>query len=241
MFTDIHHHVIYGVDDGAQTPDDAKEMLRNAAEQGVGQILCTSHALPGREVFDLERYHLRLAEERAWCKSAGLELLLGEGCEILWDESATRLLREHRLPTLNGNRYVLIEFLPHASFNELTHAALSLGMAGFNPIYAHVERYACLRKGSNLQLLRDEYGVFLQMNARTVLESGNKGFFADHWPRRVLSAGMIDIVASDAHDTKHRPCRMKSAYQLLIKQFGESYAKDLCVTIPTRVFMGDRI
>ena len=35
MFVDIHHHLIYGVDDGAQTWEDTQKMILRAVDEGI--------------------------------------------------------------------------------------------------------------------------------------------------------------------------------------------------------------
>lgn len=45
---DIHCHVLYGVDDGAQTLDDTRALLSQAYEQGIKTIIATPHQRKGR-------------------------------------------------------------------------------------------------------------------------------------------------------------------------------------------------
>ena len=54
MFVDIHHHLIYGVDDGAQTWEDTQKMILRAVDESITDIVCTSHATPGITPFPTE-------------------------------------------------------------------------------------------------------------------------------------------------------------------------------------------
>ena len=56
MFVDMHHHLIYGIDDGAQTIEDMKNMILTACRNGAEEIVATPHATPGREEFPGETY-----------------------------------------------------------------------------------------------------------------------------------------------------------------------------------------
>ena len=40
---DIHSHILFGIDDGADTIAESLEMLKIAENQGVKNVFCTSH------------------------------------------------------------------------------------------------------------------------------------------------------------------------------------------------------
>ena len=60
--TDIHQHLIWGMDDGADSREAMFSMLREAHRQGIKTVVATSHARPGFQPFDMECYTERLAE-----------------------------------------------------------------------------------------------------------------------------------------------------------------------------------
>lgn len=225
-FVDIHHHLIYGVDDGPRTFEDMQQMILRAVSQQVTDIVCTSHATPGGHAFPSEVYLQHLQHARDWIAQEGLPLRLYAGCEVLYTDSSARLLREGQFPSLADSWNVLVEFTPDTDFRRLCDAARLIGNAGFNVIYAHVERYPALRNMAHVRQLREEYGVYMQMNANTVIN--RKGFFFDRWVRHMLDEGHIDCVATDAHNVTSRPCNMKLCYEMLKARYGEEAALDMC-------------
>lgn len=225
-FVDLHHHLIYGVDDGAQSAEDMQKMIRRAAEEGVTEIVCTSHATPGVEPFPMETYLARLEEARAFIKAEGIDMRLHTGCEVLYTDASARLMREGHFPKLAESDVVLVEFSPDATFSRLCEAASSIGMAGSAVLFAHVERYDALRSLKNVRKLRDEFGVYMQMNTNTVLTK--KGFFTERWVRKMLEGGYIDCVATDAHNLSSRRCKMRKCYDALAEKYGDEFAQELC-------------
>lgn len=225
-FVDLHHHLVYGVDDGAKSLENMQQMILSAAEQGVSDIVCTTHVTPGYEPFPKEKYVEHLAQADAFIRENGINMRVHQGCEVLYTDAAARLVREGHYPALAGSNMVLVEFSPDATFRELISAATSFGMAGYNVLFAHVERYDALRSMKNVRKLREEFGVYMQMNANTVINP--RGFFHSRWVKKMLSSGYIDCMATDAHNLTSRPCRMRQCYEVLTEQFGAEQAEELC-------------
>lgn len=230
MLVDIHHHLLYGVDDGARTAQDMHRMLVKAQAQGVTHIIATPHAFHGEKEFPMERCRRHLAMAQEICQENGISIDIHQGAEIFYSESALRLLNEGQIPTLAGSDYVLVEFAPDVKFDVLCHAARQLGSVGYQPVFAHVERYRCLRKIKHLERLHEEYQVLCQINAQTVL--CKRGFFEERWLRSAIESGLIDIAASDAHNVDGRSCRLGECYRELQECFGVETAKRLCVETP---------
>ena len=223
-FIDIHHHLCYGVDDGAQTLDDALAMIKAALEDGTQTILATSHITPGIRPFDTALYMQHLGDIRAACEDEGLALRVLPGAEILYTEQTARFLHEEKIPTLGGTNYVLVEFMPSVAYEDVRKALTGILRSGYLPVVAHVERYDCLaRSPRRAAELHGELDVLFQMNCGTVI--GGKGFFRDMRAKRLIDDGLIDIVASDAHNVRSRCTKMQDAYKALKARCGAEDAK----------------
>lgn len=226
MLVDIHHHLIWGVDDGAKTEEETQKMILRAVEQGVSHIVCTSHATPGVEVFPAEDYLTHFAQAQDWIAQQQLPITLHTGCEVLYTDASPRLLKEGFYPSLAEMWVTLVEFSGDVTYERLCEAARKLGNVGFSVVFAHVERYEVLRDLKRVRELREEYGVAMQVNANTILQK--KGFFTDRWVKKMLEGGLVDCVATDAHNASSRPCQLRDCYEKLKATYGEDMADDLC-------------
>lgn len=225
-FVDLHHHLIYGVDDGAQSMEMMKDMILRAANEGVTDLVCTSHVTPGYKPFPNERYFAHMEKAKAFIREQGLNLWLYPGCEVLYTDAAPRLLQERHFPTLADTDMVLVEFSPDVSLRQLEEAATSLRVAGYSVLFAHVERYEVLRNLKNVHRLREQFDVYMQMNANTIIDK--RSFFTDRWVKHMLGDGCIDCAATDAHNLSSRVCRMRACYDVLKEKYDENLADELC-------------
>lgn len=224
--TDIHQHLLWGIDDGADSKEIMYSMLREAQRQGIKTIVATSHARPGLQPFDMGLYTERLTEAQCFCKTEDLGICVLPGAEIAWTHQTPLALRQGRIPTMGGTDYVLLELWRNISWQTAQDAVKQLTRAGYCPVLAHPERYlAFIRSPKKTLQFRNETGALLQLNADTVLSPRN------YWERRfteyLLKEGAVDAIASDAHDCINRPVNMEAAYQWLTIHTDAAYAKEL--------------
>ena len=197
--TDIHQHLLWGIDDGADSSETMYSMLREAQRQGIKTIVATSHARPGLQPFDMGLYTERLTEAQCFCKTEDLGICVLPGAEIAWTHQTPLALRQGRIPAMGGTDYVLLELWRNISWQTAQDAVKQLTRAGYCPVLAHPERYlAFIRSPKKTLQFRNETGALLQLNADTVLSPRN------YWERRfteyLLKEGAVDAIASDAHD-----------------------------------------
>ncbi len=225
-FIDLHHHILFGVDDGPKSRDESLAMLALAYQEGTRQIIATPHYDPLGSCPDVGMLQAQLAEFNAVCaeKLPGLSIALGS--EVFFGEGVRRRLQSGVIPTLAGSDHVLVEFAPAVERDYLEKAVRHLANGGYVTIIAHMERYPVLVKNPEFaRFLKEKYGTLLQVNAETFLT--RQQLSVKRFLRRAVPEGLIDFVASDAHGTVWRKTRLIEAYKTLSTMFGEAVVRSL--------------
>lgn len=221
--TDVHQHLLWGLDDGAKTPEIMRQMLLEAHEQGIARIAATCHVCPGMQPFDRGLYLERLQEARAFCRAQGLQVQVLPGAEVAWTYQTVNALRQGSIPTLGSTDYVLLELWRDVSLDEAKTAVRSLIGAGYRPVLAHVERYRCFSWWPRQALrFHAETGALFQVNAATLLRESPS--MERRFVRTLLENQTVDAVASDSHGTRARPINLRQAREWLLQHTQEEYA-----------------
>lgn len=225
QFVDIHCHILPGVDDGSQTPEETKAMLQKAWDEGIQIMVATPHYHKQRGKNDIELIKKQLLLTRKLAKEVHPKMQICLGMEIYYGEDVPELLKEGRVVSIRKSRYILVEFSPGDEFQYILNAVRKLQMSGHTVIIAHIERYNCLRKDiSNVEYLR-EMGAYLQVNTGSI--TGSYGRSAKKFLREVLKAHLVQLVGTDAHGSERRTPKMQEAYKEVVKRCGEEYADQI--------------
>ena len=213
--TDLHTHLMPGVDDGAQNIGEALGALRALINEGVERVVATPHfqasllERSSQEGDRLERFDRAYDQLTTAASSEALEIKIERGCEFKLD-APTIDLSDPRL-RLAGSRYALVEF---ASFRVPPFAErqlLAVHEAGWIPVLAHTERYAGVASAWDRVEEWVRQGTLLQVNARSLF--GSYGPEAQFAARELLRLGWLSCLASDFH-ARGRP-GLRSALHLI--------------------------
>lgn len=201
-FSDIHTHILYGVDDGAKDLRDSMELITEEWEQGVNRIIMTPHYGPKFGCPDRKLLENRFAkiQEEASKYYPDMELYLGS--ELYYQRDTIRDLKEGKALTLAGSKYVLVEFSVDDSYSKIIQAIQDFIYAGYLPIIAHVERYGAVRQNLDRAKELVKSGAYLQVNASSFLG----GFLnkTTAFCNKLLKEDLVYFMASDCHDLKNR-------------------------------------
>lgn len=202
---DIHSHVLPAVDDGSRYFLESEELLRSAYEQGITAVIATPHYINNRNRKDSSgiKKTFELLSNKTREALPKLELYLGE--ELFYFDGILRRLEEGRALTMNGTRYVLVEFSPSVSYLELQQAVREFVVSGYVPVLAHIERYEVLRKNDQKIDELIERGAYMQMNYGSIAGGGMTAFAAENWCRKQIANGRIHMMGSDMHRVDMRP------------------------------------
>ncbi|HBY62333.1 MAG TPA: exopolysaccharide biosynthesis protein [Solibacterales bacterium] len=233
---DIHSHILPGIDDGAENLEVSLEMLRMAAESGTTDIVATPHA-SFEFPYDGPRARSLLAEVR---EAVGSRINVHLGCDLhLHHENIRNAVAEPAAYTVNGGRYLLVEFsdlliLPatEAIFEEMRQA-------GIVPIVTHPERNPLLQVRIERMKQWAAGGVLLQVTADSFL--GRWGREARECAARLMDLNLVHAVASDAHGAKDRTPRLDRAFEYVSRRWGEARAERLFRANPAAVIRNEEL
>ena len=206
---DLHAHILPGVDDGPRDLDASATLARAAVAQGTRVLAATSHIDHG---FGLSPADLAegLTAVRRRLASDGIGLDVIAGGEI----SIARLpeLRDEDLDTLRlgGGPTLLVEAPLMPFGGDIEGLVFSLQVRGYRVLLAHPERAPVFQRDpERLSRLVDQ-GVLAQITAGSML--GDFGEPVRRFTIRLLQAGLVHVVASDAHDDIRRPPGLRDAF-----------------------------
>lgn len=237
--TDIHCHILPGVDDGAKSIEESLEMLKIAAENGINRIILTPHNKPGHKNIHTADMDALIEKLKERIKKSGLKISLIGGNELYYRMELSEEIREGHARTMGDSRYVLIEFSPMDDYDYLRNGIYNLLSEGFFPIIAHVERYKCLLEHPDRVKDLSGMGAYIQVNAGSVM--GEAGLLAKGFTRRLLKHELVHFVATDAHDTKKRAPELKKCADYIVKKYGEDAAVNIFINNPESIIRDEII
>jgi protein-tyrosine phosphatase len=196
-YTDLHLHLLPGIDDGARTTSDALRHAGRLAAEGVRDVACTPHVK--RAMFPrvcLEELAERRAALQAAIAAAGVPVRLHPGGELA-HEDALALAPEELAQIAQGPRgarFLLLES-PFEGFDAAFDAAAArLARLGYGLLLAHPER-----AGGGHERLWPllAAGARAQVNVCSLL--GDNGPGAEEIAELLVYGGHAHCLASDGH------------------------------------------
>ncbi|ATD54250.1 tyrosine-protein phosphatase [Clostridium chauvoei] len=222
---DIHSHILWGVDDGSKSEEMTLNMLRQAVKCGTSKIVATPHFLRGHyEIAQGElKNNLKKIKELAEKNNINLSIYLGQ--EVYYTEKILDYYNEGLIGTINGSRYMLIEFpIRDFSTTEILDNLYELQIKGIVPVIAHPERYIKFIREPRLinRFIRE--GYLFQLNSGSI--EGKFGKDVKKLAETFLENKIYSFIGSDAHRDEKRNTDISEGIKI-IKKIDDSYLRAL--------------
>ena len=233
---DLHCHLLPGVDDGAINDTDSIELFKLAIADGITHMVLTPHVHPGRYENTKSSLELPFMRLQRLIVEHQLNITIAIAGEVRLCAEVLSLFTTKDLPFVGKyqNKDVILLEFPHEGIPPGGEKLVDwLMQRNIIPMIAHPER--------NKAIIRDikkagpfiERGCLFQLTAMSV--SGKFGDKPHKIAHQFLENHWATVVASDAHNIKHRPPILSEAYQTITERYGEALARELLVETPTAI------
>ncbi|RFS22030.1 histidinol phosphatase [Chitinophaga silvatica] len=199
MQTDIHSHLLPGVDDGSQDLQTSLFFIEKLQELGISRIITTPHIMMDRYPNSVNTLQSPFESVYQSLKDANNNISFKYAAEYYLDEQFVPLLQQPLL-TITGNK-VLVEISFVSAPPQLHQWLFDIQAAGYQPILAHPERYGYYHNEFNQYHLLKELGCQLQVNLLSLTGYYGKG--VQKAATLLLEQQLADFIGTDLHHEKH--------------------------------------
>lgn len=213
---DIHTHILPQFDDGAQSVDEAIELVAEIKSQGAENVVLSSHFYTDRESVKTfcERYAVAYDN---FAQNFDIKPL--KGAEVAVGNNFFHLPTPKEL-LIEGTEYMLIELPFCSKMQDWVYGGIAKMLRdGVIPIVAHVELYPYFSVKTVEKLKKS--GALIQVNASSLFVPREKKKIF-----KLFCKDYIDFLATDTHNNTTRRPRLKDALTVLTKKFGNEKVND---------------
>ena len=208
--TDIHSHLLPGIDDGSTEMEKTISYIEALVKLGYKKFITTPHVKAGIFPNTPQIINGALAEVRETLKTRNIEIEIEAAAEYLLDEDFENILQRKEILSFGSKRYVLIEMSFIAPPPNLLQIIFLLKTHGYTPVMAHPERYPYWWENLDKAEELKGVGCLLQLNLLSL--AGYYGKKTKQVAMKLLESDLIDFVGTDLHHERHL-----SDIQLLVK------------------------
>ena len=199
LITDLHSHLIFGIDDGAGTAEDSIALAKELVSLGFSKAITTPHVISDSYKNNTEIILAGLEVLRKNLEIHNIGLKVEASAEYYIDEAFEELVASSDLLSFGGEkRYVLFETSYVSKPLSLQTILFEMKMKGYMPVMAHPERYTFFWNAPFSEI-EELYGCDIKFQINTSSFAGNNGERANKIARKLLEADMIDFLGTDLH------------------------------------------
>jgi tyrosine-protein phosphatase YwqE len=199
--TDMHSHLIPGIDDGSPDLTTSLELVKGLHALGYKKLITTPHILWDMYPNTPESIQNGIVELRKAIVKEGIDIELHAAAEYYIDEHFEDELR-NKVPllTISGNK-VLVEISMVNAKIDLIDILFDMQIQNYQPVIAHPERYTYLNKRRNIYDEMKENGCLFQLNLLSL--TGHYGKTVQELAEYLVKKDYYDLAGTDLHNSRH--------------------------------------
>jgi tyrosine-protein phosphatase YwqE len=218
--TDMHSHLVPGIDDGAKDIATSLELIRGFIDLGYKKIITTPHVLWEIYPNTNDIINKGITELKAAIDAEGLDIEIHAAAEYFIDDHFEEALTKRKPLLCINNNLVLVEFSMVTAPFDLQKIIFELQMQEYQPVIAHPERYTyLLRNKSMLEQLKTA-GCLFQLNLLSL--TGYYGRSVQELAEHLVLNNCYELAGTDLHHAHHLSALQKLAVSPLYTRLKDS-------------------
>ncbi len=194
MLTDIHCHILPGLDDGPQELSQSIQMVAGLKSLGFSKIVATPHIWESKWANTPEEIRKQVGKLQSEIDARGMGVTISPGAEHYLDSSFYHRTRTNGVLPMGDSPNLLIE-LPPSMISELDKVFFHIQTGGYSIVLAHPERYSWISFSTFRKL--NDMGIRFQISLCSL--GGKFGTAIRKRAEQLIAKGLIDVLATDVH------------------------------------------
>jgi protein-tyrosine phosphatase len=199
--TDMHSHILPGIDDGAPDVATSIELIKGLMELGVNYSIATPHVISDLYRNTPETINTALVQLRQALLAAGIDYKVDAAAEYMMDAAFFKMIEDNEPLLTIKDKIILTEFSFGSIPDNPKQMSFNIITAGYTPILAHPERYSYFHNNYKAYHFLKELGFVLQVNLLSI--SGHYGPGVEKAARYILKHNLASYVGTDMHHDRH--------------------------------------
>ena len=217
LSTDIHSHVLPGIDDGSPDVETSIRLIKGMYDTGIRKMVATPHVISDLYRNTPESIHKALELLKPAMLEAGIPMELTAAAEYMIDDHFMQLLHQ-RSPLLTLHKNIILTEISYMTPpSNLEEMAFTIITEGYLPIMAHPERYSYYHHDHDAYYRLIELGFVLQVNLLSL--TGYYGKAVAKAARFILDKGLAALVGTDLHHDRHLKALQDPHNQQLFSEY----------------------
>lgn len=198
--TDMHSHLIPGIDDGAPDLKTSLSLIRQLKDLGFKKLITTPHINVEYYPNTKEQILKGLAEVKEAIKENDIDIEIEAGAEYFMDDHFEELLKKNDLLVFQ-EKYILVEMSFFGAPPKLEEYLFKIQTKGYKPILAHPERYTYFANEMHRFHRLKQTGCLFQVNLLSL--NNHYGSQVKKLAVKLLSKGWVEFLGTDLHHEGH--------------------------------------